>query len=110
MSEFMGAEFSGIVKSVRWVALEEHRMLQAVGFGVAVLVVLAAITVIERQRGAVFRKKFPPISDEEFMAQCPPGTSREVALKVRRIVADQLGLEYERIYPSASFVNDLGAD
>lgn len=39
-----------------------------------------------------------------------PGTNREIALKVRKIVADQLGVEYERIYPSSSFVNDLGAD
>jgi acyl carrier protein len=43
------------------------------------------------------------------MAQCPPGTSRVVALKVRRIVAEQLGVEYGRIYPSSSFVDDLDA-
>ncbi len=31
------------------------------------------------------------------------------ALKVRRIVAEQLNIEYERVYPESSFVNDLGA-
>jgi hypothetical protein len=31
---------------------------------------------------AVFSaEKFPPISDEAFLARCSPGTSREVALK-----------------------------
>lgn len=57
-----------------------------------------------------FEARFPPISDEEFLARCTPGTRRHVALGVRRIVAQQLGVEYERIYPESSFVNDLGAD
>ncbi len=64
----------------------------------------------QRWKRADFERRFPPISDAEFMERCPPGTSPAVALKVRRIVADQLGIEYERIYPSSSFVNDLGAD
>ena len=57
-----------------------------------------------------FMRRFPPISDDDFMARCTPGTSRAVALKVRRIVAHQLGIEYERIYLSSWFVEDLGAD
>jgi hypothetical protein len=57
-----------------------------------------------------FARRFPPISDAEFVARCRPGTNPEVALKVRRIVADRLGVEYERIHPSTSFVDDLGAD
>ena len=52
----------------------------------------------------------PPISDDEFLARCPPGTNRAIALKVRRIVADQLGVDYERIRPESRFVEDLGAD
>ncbi|WP_425613944.1 hypothetical protein NA78x_003791 [Anatilimnocola sp. NA78] len=54
-----------------------------------------------------FEAKFPPITDDQFMARCQPGTSREVALKVRRIISEQLGVEYERIYPESSFVSDL---
>jgi hypothetical protein len=59
---------------------------------------------------SAFNGRFPPISDDEFMALCPSGTNRRVALKVREIVSRQLGVEYERIYPSSSYVNDLGAD
>ena len=51
-----------------------------------------------------------PISDQEFLARCRPGTSPEVALKVRRIVAEHLAVKYEQIYPSTRFIEDLGAD
>jgi len=50
------------------------------------------------------------ISDEEFLHRCTPGTSKEVALKVRRIVSDQLGVPYENVHPEHRFVEDLGAD
>jgi hypothetical protein len=63
-----------------------------------------------RRNQEAFEARFPPISDAEFVARCTPGTRPEVALKVRRIVADTLGVEYERIYPSSRFVEDLGAD
>jgi hypothetical protein len=53
---------------------------------------------------------FPPISDNEFLARCTPGTSPVVALKVRRIVAERMPVEYERVYPSSRFIEDLGAD
>jgi hypothetical protein len=72
---------------------------------VAALLLVILLPFFEKWR---FEKRFPPISDDEFMQQCPPGTSRAVALKVRRIVAEQLGIEYERIHPSAHFVDDLG--
>ena len=85
-------------------------MLSAIGFVVIVLLIVAALIALERPRRAIFNERFPPISDDEFMARCPAGTNRFVALKVRRIIADQLGIEYERIYPESSFVNDLGAD
>lgn len=74
----------------------------------AVWVLLAVMW--ERRSQAKFKQKFPPISDAEFVARCGPGTNAEIALKVRRIVSDQLGVQYERIYPESSFVNDLGAD
>ena len=52
---------------------------------------------------------YPPISDAEFVARCSPGTSPEVALKVRRIVAEFFGVEYERVHPSTRFFEDLAA-
>ncbi len=57
-----------------------------------------------------FESRFPPISDEEFLARCGPGTDPEIALGVRRIVSEKLCIEYERIHPDASFIDDLGAD
>ncbi len=59
---------------------------------------------------SAFKSQFPPISDAEFVARCTPGTSPKVALRVRRFVAENLGVEYGRIYPSTNFVEDLGAD
>lgn len=77
-------------------------------FGFAALVLICVIAgLLDR---AAFNERFPPISDEEFLSRCTSGTRPEVALKVRRIIADNLGVEYERIYPSTSFIDDLGAD
>jgi hypothetical protein len=78
----------------------------AVAVGVVVMLVVSLVW--EKRKRVKFEERFPPISDAEFMDRCPPGTSPVVALKVRRIVANQLGVEYERIYPSSSFVDDLG--
>jgi hypothetical protein len=64
----------------------------------------------ERRKRAVMEERFPPISDAEFVARCSPGTDPAVALKVRRILADCLCVEYDRIYPSARLVEDLGAE
>jgi hypothetical protein len=83
-------------------------MQSVFGFCAILVLIVAAVIAEERQRRAVFNERFDPISDDEFMARCPEGTSRDVALKVRRIVAEQLGIEYERIYPSSRFVDDLG--
>ena len=87
----------------------------AVSIALPVFLVVAYILVSlgvreQRQRQAAFEKQFPPISDTEFMSLCPPGTKPTIALKVRRIFADQLGVEYERIYPSSRIVEDLGAE
>jgi len=54
-------------------------------------------------------EKWPPISDDEFIRRCPTGVNRERALKVRRIVSQQLGVDYDRVYPEQRFVEDLGA-
>jgi len=74
------------------------------------IVVVLLCLLYERERRREFNERFPPISDDEFLARCPPGTNPAIALKVRKIVSRQLGVEYERIYPSSSYVNDLGAD
>ncbi len=60
--------------------------------------------------GLSFAEKFPPISDDEFVACCTPGTSRRVALTVRRIVAEHLAIDYGRIHPSMRFVEDIGGN
>lgn len=56
-----------------------------------------------------FEEQFPPRSDAEFVERCGPGTNAAVALKVRRLLSDCLGVDYERIHPSARIVQDLGA-
>ncbi|MBO0698248.1 MAG: hypothetical protein J2P46_07635 [Zavarzinella sp.] len=78
---------------------------------VSILVIGALVCVVAAIRIRATRADdFPPISDAEFLARCKPGTSPEVALKVRRIVAKTLAVEYERVYPSSRFVDDLAAD
>jgi hypothetical protein len=77
------------------------------GAGAFVVVVIFCV-LAEARRRRDFERRFPPISDAEFMERCSPGTSPEVALKVRRIVAENLGVEYDRIHPSCRFVEDLG--
>ena len=47
------------------------------------------------------------LSDDEFIQACTPGTSRDTALRVRRIIAQQLGIPYEHIHPDQDFVDDL---
>ncbi|MSU76720.1 MAG: hypothetical protein EXS16_01360 [Gemmataceae bacterium] len=78
-------------------------------FCFAVDVVLLLIIFSNMWADEKFHEKFPPISDAEFVAMCKPGVNPEIALKVRRIVADSLGLSYKQVYPSASFA-DLGVD
>jgi hypothetical protein len=73
----------------------------------AVVIVLVICLVSARRRQTEFLERFPPMSDAEFVARCSSGTSPEIALKVRRIVADALSVDYERIHPSSRFVEDL---
>jgi hypothetical protein len=79
------------------------------GAAVGLTVVLVLVVAVIRDRAA-FRERYPPISDAEFLALCRPGTDPEVALKVRRMVATHFAVEYERVYPSTTFVEDIGAD
>jgi len=80
---------------------------------VGILVVLfVCIPTVRRSEAArlSFEKQFPPISEDEFIARCTPGIRPNVALAVRRIVADALCVDYERIYPSSRLAADLGAE
>ncbi|WP_442506891.1 hypothetical protein SH528x_005765 [Novipirellula sp. SH528] len=78
----------------------------AISIGVA-LVLLAAILFADRTGQKRFNDRWPPITDDEFLAACSPGTSRDTALRVRRIVSEQLGIPYDRIHPDQDFVRDL---
>ncbi|MDA8743306.1 hypothetical protein N9N28_01620 [Rubripirellula amarantea] len=74
----------------------------------ALIIVTAGIWGIKRDRD--FKRRWPAISDDEFVFRCTPGTNRQRALKVRRIISEQLGVPYEHIHPDQSFVDDLNAD
>ena len=85
-------------------------MTPTVLFLTGAFVLLVICVLLDSRSQKDFRDRFPPISDTEFLARCRPGTKPEIALKVRRIVSVSLGVDYERIYPSSSFVEDLGCD
>ena len=78
----------------------------AAGIPAAILLWIYFASVGEQQR---FEESAPPISEDEFMALLPAGTNRDMALKVRRIVADQFNVDYARIHPHCTW-SDLGAD
>jgi hypothetical protein len=82
-----------------------------VGLFVALAVLFVALVArIEKRRRETFEARFPPISDEEFLARCTPGVRPEIALKVRRVLSEALNVDEERIYPSSRLVEDLGAE
>ena len=68
---------------------------------------LAAVAVfaVEWCSMADSTKNYPPISEKEFLSRCRKGVNPEIALKVRRIVADQTQIEYERIDPNMAFID-----
>jgi hypothetical protein len=76
----------------------------------AIFILLIAVVIVRPAQQQATFIAIPPLTDDEFMARLPPGTNRDIALKVRRIVADQFAVEYGQITPETSFVNDLGAD
>ena len=82
-------------------------MIWAIG---AAFVLSMLIVIMLKAKGVPNREKWPPISEDEFIRRCSPGVNRERALKVRRIISEQLGVEYERIYPEQRFVEDLKCD
>lgn len=74
---------------------------------VLVLVCIVIGILLHKRDVARFNDRFPPIDDDEFVRRCGPGANRDVAIRVRRIVSEQLGVEYERVYPEQKFVDDL---
>jgi hypothetical protein len=78
--------------------------------GVAATLIAAVLVCVVAAKRANFDERFPPISDAEFLARCPPGVDPAVALKVRQIVAEYFAIPYERVHPSMTFVEDIGAD
>lgn len=74
------------------------------------IVIFSVVLVWRRSATIPSIEKWPPISDDEFIRRCPPGVDRERALKVRRIISEQLGVDYDRVYPEQRFVEDLGCD
>ena len=93
--------------------------LAAVVIGVSALLIVIPLVCSYRkelpwarsleQSMEAYRDTHPPISDEEFLKLCDPSISPEVALKVREVLADALGMRKEEIYPDARLIADLGA-
>ena len=82
-------------------------------FFVAATLLLVAVLIgiaVAKHNRAAFEERFPPISDAEFLARCSPGVDPKVALKIRGIVAEYFAIEYERVHPSMTFIEDIGAD
>ena len=92
--------------------------LPTIFFITAVFVIIGVLSWLENSglgektgcRYDHWNRKWPPISEDEFMDRLPPGTDRSVALRTRLIIAEQLGVEYDQVYPEQNFVNDLGCD
>ncbi|MFH5803250.1 hypothetical protein [Alienimonas sp. DA493] len=85
-------------------------LILAAGVISALVAVLAIAVRLERTAGEDWRERWPAISDAEFLARCSPGVNPRTALTVRRIVAEQRGVPYERVHPEQRFVEDLHAD
>lgn len=78
--------------------------------GFAVLLICCVLSAIREQL-----QQFEPkrdmeryISDEEFLAACSV-KDPEVALKVRAILSDALGIDEHNIHPDDRLVHELGA-
>jgi len=67
--------------------------------GVAAVVVLIFSASVLLAPSRSYYKKWPAIDDDEFMRRCPQGTNREIALRVRQIVAHTTGEDYEHVHP-----------
>lgn len=59
------------------------------------------------QRRESHLNSHPPISDDEFVKFCSPGTDPVLAIRMRHLVAEFFGVNPERIYPDTRFIDDL---
>jgi hypothetical protein len=86
-------------------------MAVTVALVVVVGLVIVAIGCVRMtiRKVEAFEVQFPALTDAEFVARCAPGIDPDVALRVRRVLAECLNIECERIHPSARLVEDLGA-
>ncbi|MEM6778937.1 MAG: hypothetical protein AAF670_14875 [Planctomycetota bacterium] len=82
-------------------------MFDVMMVGFIIVVLFAAIWIWESKRQRDFMRKWPPISDDEFIAKCSTGTDQARALRVRRIISEELDVPYEHIHPEQRFVEDL---
>ena len=87
-------------------------LLSVVPFIVCVFLVIGLLLSMasDIKKSTKWHREWPQIDDNEFLARCSPGTDRNTALRVRRIVSEQLGVDYDRVYPEQRFVEDLGCD
>ena len=75
------------------------------GLGLVVSLLLLVCWLDHQQKYRdVWLSKYQPMSDDEFMEQLPAGTSREIGLRVRTIVAKQTGVPRDRIRPDSKFM------
>lgn len=74
-----------------------------IGIALAGLACLAAFSWLTANELFGFANKYPGLSDDEFMAKLPKGTSRDTALRVRNIIADQMGVPRQHIHPETRF-------
>lgn len=82
-------------------------MVEIIVAGITTLIILVVCIAAAGKQQQQFDNQWPPIPEDEFLAKCPPGTSRETALRVRKIIAEQIGVPYERIHPDQDFADDL---
>lgn len=73
-------------------------------FGVAAMFVFGAIYLMFFAPSNAFYKKWPAIDEDEFVRRCSPETNREVAIKVRKIISDVSGEDYEHIHPEQQLI------
>jgi len=65
------------------------------------------VVAVDRKVEQRFNKRWPPISDDEFLAKCSSSIDPEIALRVRAIISDVYGIPYNQIYPDQNLIDDL---
>ena len=84
--------------------------MELVALSILVVIFICAAIARATKNAAAFKERFRPLSDAEFVARCTPGTDPHIALRVRRVLSEDLNIDPEDIYPSSRLVDDLGAE